>query len=90
MSTYANQTLVTSLVNGENHIVTKRLYPFAPQIKQAIATLVTNDVKLRIVIGQDIVFRRNNLMAIKIHKSILPVATDAKQCVPIDIYAITI
>lgn len=90
MPTYANQTLVTPLVDGENHIVAKRLYPFAPQIKQTIATSATNEVKLRMVIGQDIVFRRNNLTSIKIYKPILLVATDTKQCIAIGIHTITI
>lgn len=90
MPTYANQTLVTSLVNRENYIKEKRLHPFALQIKQTIATLATDDVKLRMVIGQYIIFRRNNLMAIKIHKSILAVTTDTKQCITIDIHTITI
>lgn len=75
MPTYANHTLVTSPVDGENHIVTKWLYPFR-RLSSLIMHSVADGIKLHMMIDQYIVFWRNDQSSSK--STTTPIAAECR------------
>ena len=90
VSADAGQTVVSPLVDGQNHVEAERPYPSTLPVEQSVTASAADDVELRKVVGQHIVPRRNDGAALEIHQAVSLVAANTQQGVAIGCRTVTI